>query len=266
MRYWEQHEYSDAPEGPFSFGPVRRRSSVVRQLIIVNAVVYLAMILLRGSRISGIWEYLSLSPADVFERGMVWQLLTYAFLHGDFFHIFFNMYILYMFGREVEATWGRTRFLAFYLGAAAFSGLCFCAVHYALGEIIPAIGASGAIMGVTMVYALWWPNRLLLFMFFIPMRMRTFAILVVIIETFAFLQGQRGVANMAHLGGLLFGFLIVKLAPVFRELSARHAVETESRREREQRRVDELLDKVHRKGMQSLWWWERNFLKKQGRR
>jgi membrane associated rhomboid family serine protease len=240
---------------------------MVTRLIIINVAVYILQGILGDSTQGRTFDHLlSLHPDGVFRYGMIWQLVTYSFLHAGFFHIFFNMYVLHMFGREVEAAWGSRKFLAFYLGGALFSGLCFAAVHYTLGDIIPAVGASGAIMAVMMVYTLWWPNRVLLFMFMFPMKMRTFAIFIVVIEAYSFLSGEGQVANMAHLGGLAFGYLVVKGTPMLRQLAAERRGTGPSQAERDQQRLDDILAKLHRKGMQSLSWRERGFLKKYGKR
>ena len=161
----------------------------------------------------------------MFARGCVWQLLTYAFLHdpANILHILFNMLFLYWFGREIEIVWGTRRFLAFYLTAAAFAALAFAAVHYFVWPLEePCIGASGAIMALVMVYALWWPNRTILFMFLFPMRVWTFVLIVIGIEVVSLLQaGDNGVANLAHLAGLLYGYLVVRAAPRLRFSIAR---------------------------------------------
>ena len=210
----------------------------------------------------------------MFSRGYVWQLLTYAFLHDQtsLMHILFNMLFLYWFGCEIESVWGARRFLAFYLTAAVFSALAFAAVHYFIWPLSkPCIGASGAVMALVMVYGLWWPNRTVLFMFLFPMRVWTFVLIVIGIEMLSLLQAaNNGVANLAHLGGLLYGYLVVRVFPRLSPLVARFPVRKlsairESRRAASERRLDELLEKVHSRGIQSLTWRERRFLKKMSR-
>jgi membrane associated rhomboid family serine protease len=269
MRYWQQQEYPDPRRQHFVSGPRRNLTPVVKWLIIVNVAVFLLEMFTGASPVHRIWGTLGLSPESVFERGRLWQLLTYAFLHdpNDLIHILFNMLFLYWFGRQVETTWGSSRFLKFYLAAAVFSGLCFAAVQYLTGRQLSwCIGASGAIMATVMVYALYWPNQTILFMLFFPMRIRTFVIITIVLETMALLRAPNGVANMAHLGGLAFGFIVVKGAPYLRRLTESRAYRDETESVRNNQRLDEILDKVHRKGMQSLSWWERRFLKKFGRK
>jgi membrane associated rhomboid family serine protease len=199
--------------------------TVVGWLIIVNVAAYVLEIIMvhaHPAAFDACFGCLSLRPTDVFARGWVWQLLTYAFLHDprSVLHILFNMLFLYWFGREVEVVWGARRFLLFYLTAAVFAALAFAAVHYFVWPVkYPCVGASGAIMALVMVYALWWPNRTVLFMFLLPMRVRTFVLIVIGIEVVSLLQtSDNGVANLAHLAGLLYGYLIIRLGPRVRYL------------------------------------------------
>ena len=268
MRYWQQQEYPDPRQEHFSYGPQRRSTTpVVQWLIIINVVVFALEVFTHASDAHALWGILGLTPRAVFRYGLVWQLLTYAFLHNDLMHILFNMLFLYWFGREVEMTWGSRRFLTFYLAAAIFSGFCFVGVDYAMGrELSWCIGASGAIMAVVMVYALYWPNQIILFMLFFPMRIRTFVIVTIGIEIYSFLRAPNGVANMAHLGGLAFGFAVVKGTPWLRRLSQGRTYRDETKTVRENQRLDEILDKIHREGMPSLSWWEKRFLRRHGRR
>jgi len=263
-------DYREEPQFYYQFGLSRRFSPGIKWIIIVTVGVYLVELMVWSAsrdRFMGAFGWLGLSPGDVFRRGYAWQLVTYAFLHDprSLMHILFNMLFLYWFGRDVEEVWGTRRFLLFYLTAAAFAALVFSAVHI-FRPLTWCIGASGAIMAIVMVYALWWPNRLILFMFFFPMRIRTFVIITIVVEVVSFLQVENGVANMAHLGGLLYGYLVVRqgwrLAPVLRWLQSPHREDPLSDR----RRMDELLDKVSREGFGSLTWRERRFLKKMSRR
>jgi membrane associated rhomboid family serine protease len=131
----------------------------IKWLLIVNGVVFLLQNLLAvpvfqtfGLRLE---EILGLRPAWVVERLWVWQLLTYMFLHGGFFHLLFNMFVLWMFGTQIERLWGPTRFLHYYvvcgLGAAALSFV------FNYNSII--IGASGAVLGVLLAFGMLFPNQ-----------------------------------------------------------------------------------------------------------
>jgi len=256
--YRFEHEYDAAPSHLFP--------PAVKWLIIVNVGIYLIEALLgatSGRYLQTIFRPLELWPSDVFQRGCVWQLATYAFLHAGVMHILFNMLFLYWFGREIEIVWGTRRFLAFYFSAAVFAGLIFACVHYVFGPLaFGCIGASGAIMALVMVYGLWWPNRIILFMFIVPMRIRTFVLITIGIEILSLLEVQNGIANMAHLGGLLYGFLVIRGGPALTRVREKYQRLHRQDSAADQRRLDELLDKVHRKGINSLSWRERRFLRK----
>jgi membrane associated rhomboid family serine protease len=263
MGYWEGDDsYYDAPRRGGG-------TSVVRGLIIANVVIFIAQYLLvKNGTYGQVFGYFELSRSDVFGRGWVWQLVSYAFLHDpqNVMHILFNMLFLYWFGADIERMWGGKRFIWFYLAAAAFSGLCYLLVQAVMKEDNPCIGASGAIFSLVMAYRLYWPNRGILFMFFIPMRIKTFVWIVIALETystvFANASDRGGVANAAHLGGLLFGYLTLKFGPLV-------AGAISSRRRRgwepdpsDERRRDEILDRISREGIGSLTWSDRRFLKK----
>jgi len=274
MDYREQPSF-DSGSRSYPHGPLRRWPPGVKWLILINAGVYLIeMFLSAASRanpapLNNFFSWFSFSPADLFQRGFVWQLVTYAFLHDPYgiMHILFNMLFLYWFGRDIERVWGTRRFLIFYLAAAVFAALMFAVWHYSMGSRSGCIGASGAVMAVVMVYALWWPNQIILLFFFIPMRIRTFVMLTVVISTFSLMNVRNDVAHMAHLGGLLFGYLVIRFGPWLALRVATTVRESADRVSAEEdRRLDEILDKVHRKGIQSLSRGEKRFLKKMSER
>lgn len=268
MRYWQhQDDPPDPRQDYFNYAPQRQSATpAVKWLIIINIILFALEVFSNATPHHVVWGPLGLTPVHVLREGHVWQLLTYAFLHIDIMHLLFNMLFLYWFGREIETTWGSRRFLTFYLAAAVFAGLCFIGVDYVIGRQLSwCIGASGAIMAVVMAYALYWPNRIILFMLFFPMRIRTFVLITIAIEIYSFLHARNGVANMAHLGGLAFGFITIKAAPLFSRIGESRAYRSETKTVRDNQRLDQVLDKVHRKGMQSLSWREKRFLKKYGR-
>jgi membrane associated rhomboid family serine protease len=201
--------YATRPTGiDYSFGP-GPITPAVKWLIVANIAAFLA-----SQIFPVIIDIFGLSPELVLERGWLWQPVTYLFLHGDLMHILLNMLGIWMFGVELERRWGTRFFLQYYavtgLGAAAtviFVGLLpFGAT--AGTYVATTIGASGALYGLLMAYAIYYPDRPILLMLIFPIPAKYF---VMIIGAIAFLSGPGGsVSNSAHLGGLLFGYLYLR--------------------------------------------------------
>ena len=141
-----------------------------------------------------------------------WQLLTYGFLHGSFGHLFFNMLALYMFGAPLEMTWGEKRFLTYYLVCVVGAGLCQLLVTGMFGEFNPVLGASGGVFVLLLAFGMLFPSQRVMLLFPpIPMKARTFVIVFGAIELLLGFTGwQPGVAHFAHLGGMLFGWLLIR--------------------------------------------------------
>ena len=141
-----------------------------------------------------------------------WQLLTYGFLHGNLTHIFFNMFGLWMFGRDVERLMGPQRFLTYFLVCVVGAGLVQLIVAGFQGDIYPTVGASGGLFGILLAYGLSFPNRIVVPLFPpIPMKARTFVIVFGLLELYLGVSGNApGIANFEHLGGMLFGFLMLR--------------------------------------------------------
>lgn len=141
-----------------------------------------------------------------------WQLLTYGFLHGDTTHIFFNMFGLWMFGRDLEQFMGSQRFLIYFLVCVVGAGLIQLIVAGMQGGLYPTVGASGGVFGILLAYGLTFPNRIIVPLFPpIPMRAITFVFVFGLLELYLGVSGGApGVANFAHLGGMLFGFVLLQ--------------------------------------------------------
>ena len=140
-----------------------------------------------------------------------WQVLTYAFLHGDGFHLFFNMLGLWMFGSELERLWGAKRYLLFLLAGVLAAAAAQLVVSAVMGWRDPTVGASGGLFALLLAYGLLFPNRVIMPLFPpIPMKARTFVIVFGVLELVLGLGGARGVAHFAHLGGMVGGFLMIR--------------------------------------------------------
>lgn len=193
----------------------------VKRIIIACGVIYFIKLLLQVFTSGGdrVFTYFgSLVPALVL-HGFIWQLVTYSFLHAGVWHVLINMLMLWMFGAQLEQDWGPGKFLEFYLFCVVGAALTTIAVAYSpIPGVNPGtetIGASGGVFGVLIAFGMLYGNQEI-FMFPLPFMMKAkymvgIMIILVIIATIDPRQG--GIANFAHLGGLLFGFLYIKFMP-----------------------------------------------------
>ena len=197
------------------YTPSNRFPAGLKWLLIVNIGIFLLNYILQASRVD-FFSDLALVPAQVVQTFAIWQLVTYMFLHGSIGHILWNMLGLWMFGIEIERMWGTTKFLRFYFIAGISAGVTVVLGAYLFGGVnTPTIGSSGAIYAILVAYAILFPDRTILFGFLIPMKSKYF---VMIIGAIVFLQsytatmsGQAsGVSTVAHLGGLLAGYLMLR--------------------------------------------------------
>lgn len=139
-----------------------------------------------------------------------WQVLSYAFLHGDILHLFFNALGLWMFGAELERLWGQRRFIHMLLASAVAAGLVQLLFNMVTGSRVPTVGASGALFGLLLCYGMLFPNRTIMPLFPpIPMKARTFVIVFGALTLFLGVSGASGVAHFAHLGGMLGAWLLL---------------------------------------------------------
>ena len=164
-------------------------------------------ILLTHSSPSGFDSFFGLVPFLSFDKIFLWQFVTYMFLHGGFGHIFFNMFALWMFGVELERTWGTKEFLKFYFLTGIAAGISTALFNW--GAIIPTIGASGAIYGILAAYALFFPDRYVYLYLLFPIKMKYLALILGAIE-FLSAYSQDGIAHVAHLGGMVVGFIYLR--------------------------------------------------------
>jgi membrane associated rhomboid family serine protease len=240
-----------------------------------------------GSRASLVQEWLQLSP-DKVKRGEVWRLLTAAFCHDRIliWHIFFNMLLLYWFGTRLESMYGSREFLLFYLVAAVCGSAAYVGLAWYTGSNTPAIGASGAVMGVMMLYTIYYPFERFMVFWVVPIPLWAMLGLYVLYDLHPVLlalagdQFFTGVAHAGHLGGLLFGFLYyrfgLRLEAVFGQrwkgtrIPRRRSSKPEPLRDpiilsypkpdELSERVDQVLQKISEHGKESLTDEERDVL------
>ena len=185
--------------------------NVIFALLIVNGVVFALQQLSQFDQFLylnfGLWPLASSFPSF-----LPWQLLTYGFLHGDLMHIGFNMFMLWMFGRELELVLGARRFLTYYLTCVVGAGIVQLIVAGLQGGIYPTVGASGGVFGLLLLFGMTFPNRMIMLLIPpIPMKAKYMVVLFGLLELYLGVSGRSpGIANFAHLGGMLFGFILIQ--------------------------------------------------------
>jgi membrane associated rhomboid family serine protease len=291
MSYYNQGNYYR----PSMFGGFRFFPPVIKWLIILNAAVFIIfrwggqMYTFDGMRLDYLFDvYFGLMPLG--HGFYLWQLITYQFIHADILHILFNMFFgLWMFGMEVEHVLGSRKFLSLYLTcgvAAGVSQLILApilepsSVVTSFGQGIPTIGASGAVFGVLVAFAMMFPDRYIFLYFLVPIKAKYFVAILIAIGIWS-VGGHSAVANLAHLGGAVMGFFFVSYIAhrfpwtmvdrVKWWINARTTPRTSdqyeevveakihdikappmSEQELHQKKIDEILDKISRAGYQSL--------------
>ncbi|MFO0804937.1 MAG: rhomboid family intramembrane serine protease [Gemmataceae bacterium] len=211
-------DYYRENTGGFAFG----RMSATAWFVVINSFVFLAQVLTTDARnrlLSPLVEYGAFDTVRIF-HGEAWRLLTANFLHADLIHLAFNMLVLWWSGSRMEELYGRREFTLFYLVSGVFANLVQLGLQ-AAGVMPPsvALGASGCVMAVLVLYACHDPHQKILIFFVIPAPLWLCAILYVVIDLFGALgYGQRGIAHLVHLGGALFGFAYYRTGFRFRRL------------------------------------------------
>ena len=202
-------------------------SPVTKSLLIINFIVWVGCLLIPGSLVVHYFGLHYFMSKDFY----LFQLVTYMFTHVDFSHLFFNMFALFMFGSVIERTWGQKKYLIYYFVTGIGAGLIQLLVTYIqlqsfLGSVEfspadlsllynslpPTIGASGAVFGLLLAFGMLYPNAPLYLMFIpIPVKAKYFVIGYGLIEFFFGVSNRAGdnVAHFAHLGGMLFGIIMI---------------------------------------------------------
>ena len=181
----------------------------VKFLLIANIAVFILQTFLGLATDYRLEYYFGLIPPLVLRELYLWQLFTYQFLHGGLFHILFNMLALWMFGCDLERRWGASFFLRYYficvIGGGVLNAL------FVPNQMGPSIGASAGVYGILLAYGLIYPNRIVYFYFLFPIKMKHFVWIIGVIALYSSITaGQSGIAHLAHLGGMVFGYLYLR--------------------------------------------------------
>lgn len=236
----------------------------VKWLLIANGAVFLVEILVAGLTGSDLLLVLfGLRPATVIESGWVWQPLTYLFLHAGLFHLLLNMFVLWMFGAEIERSWGTEEFLKYYV----VCGLGAAALLFVFNWDSYTIGASGAVLGVLLAFGMMFPERHIYLYFLIPVKAKWLVVGIAVLEVVYLIAGSRGgIANAAHLGGMATGYVWIKrrgsgdggtLERLVSKWRRRKLKVVDGGRERTldaetEAEIDRILDKISKHGLDSL--------------
>ena len=258
--------------------------SAVKYLIIINFAIFLIQAIdARIPASGGVFTRLfSLTPSLVLRRGFFWQFFTYMFLHSSLWHLFLNMLALYFFGTDLETTLGIRRFLKLYVLCGIAGGAAQFIFSAFINPQTLILGASAAVLGVLVAFAVLYPNRTLLLFFIIPVRARTIIYILIFINIIQALDLQAsGIAAFAHLGGMLAGYLYIKnyfksrrrsniidvdfasKPTLFDRLKTFFRIRKKSSAsgpEDFEDAMDKIIDKVHNQGFHSLTKKEKQFL------
>ncbi len=259
--------------------PFDQLTKGVKFLVISNVSVFLLQMILRDR----MEIYLGLTPMLVISKYWVWQVFTYAFLHGSGWHLFFNMFALWMFGPHMESNWGTKPFLKYYFACAL--GAAFSQFLLAPSSLV--LGASGAIYGLLIAFGLMYPDSVIYLFFVFPLRaIQAVFFIALLTLVSALATGGERIAHFAHLGGMLTGFLYLKSPEWWNRLrlwqanrrfrnplgpkSARRQPITEfevyAPTDDMTAEVDRILEKISSKGIDSLTKQEHETMRKYGER
>src|SRR5687767_3787001 len=203
--------YPSTSNFSYSFGP-GPLTPAIKALVIANVAMFVISLIMPA-----ITLILGLRPADVLGQLQLWQPVTYMFLHGGIFHILFNMLALWMFGVELERMWGSRFFTKFYFiagGGAALTTLLLSFTPFPFADQLyysRTIGASGAVYGILLAYAMYFPHRPIYLYFVFPIPAKYFVLIIGAISLLSSMNGPgSGVAHTTHLGGLVAAYLYLK--------------------------------------------------------
>lgn len=286
------------PQG-FSILPL-----VVKNLLIINGIFFLATIAMDMVWHIDLANYLGLHYIGASDF-RPYQFVTYMFMHGSFAHLFFNMFALWMFGNAIENAWGPKRFLIFYFVCGIGAGLTQELVQYIQlsdiqnfqnenlgGRIVPVddylnmlttVGASGAVYGILLAFGMMWPNSMIYLYFLIPIKTKWFVLIYGLLELFTGFSSIDNVAHFAHVGGMVFGLLLILYwrnkenggnsrfkikfkKDKFGNGRAKSDWDYNKERYDEDRKTDQILDKISKGGYDSLTREEKEFLFKQSKK
>jgi len=244
--------------GQFSYKPALF-TDAIKVLISVNFGIFLLQTIARTEGM--FFPLFGLVPKLVWSEFMLWQPFTYLFFHGGIWHVLINMFVLWMFGSELERLWGKKHFLKFYFVTGVGAGLV--TMIFGLNSMTPIVGASGAVYGVLLAYGLTYPNRTVYLYGIIPIKSLWFVIGIGVIAFMSSFDNVSQISHLTHLSGMVIGYLMLKRPVRFNDLwftirkrtleyKIKHEEKKVSQHQEIERGIDRILDKINREGFDSL--------------
>lgn len=258
------------------FGP-GYLTPIIKNIIIINVAIFLLQSILNRFLGNGYFLVTTFGVSTAFIKQLyIWQPATYMFLHGDMWHVLFNMLYLWMFGTDVERKMGSRQFTVFYLFCGVSAGLLTCVFNLFTGMTAPTIGASGAIFGVLLAFGLYFPDRMVLVFLIIPVKALYFVLGLGAMELYylVFMMQGASISYIAHVGGMISAYVYFRNqdkiwnsieASAERGEKFRKTISA-AKKEEDQKRVDEILDKINTEGMHKLTREERKFLRERSKK
>ena len=257
MRYQFQSE-----QGDFSFRP-RIFTEAIKILIGVNIIIFLLKIISQNPAtpfFNPIVDLFGLSSSTVWPR--IWQPFTYLFIHKDFLHVFFSMFVLWMFGSELESIWGRKAFLRYYFTTGVSAGFVWLMLNLSNANHTLA-GASGAVYGILLAFGMMFPNRTVYLYFLFPIKVKYLVMVLVATEFILSMSTTSDISHITHLSAVVIGFVYLRyfwrwkdirfsIRKYVRELGLTIQNQKETRRTKLQQEVDQILDKINTVGYDGL--------------
>ena len=252
-----KYQFQSNP-GEFSYKPTLF-TNAIKVLISVNFVIFILQTLSKSETL--FFPLFGLVPKLVWSAKMIWQPVTYMFFHGGVWHVLINMFVLWMFGSELERFWGKTKFLRFYFITGVGSGLV--TMLFDLQSTTPIVGASGAVYGVLLAYGLTYPNRTVYLYGIIPIKSIWFVLGIGFIAFMSSFDNMSQISHMTHLSGMIIGYLMLK-KPIqwsgfwfqLRKKTLEYKIQKEEQRVTQQFQVEQdinqILDKINQGGFDSL--------------
>ena len=244
--------------GQFSYKPALF-TDAIKILVSVNFGIFLLQTI--ASTEGLFFPLFGLVPKLVWSEFMLWQPFTYLFFHGGIWHVLINMFVLWMFGSELERLWGKNHFLKFYFVTGIGAGLI--TMLFGLNSMTPIVGASGAVYGVLLAYGLTYPNRTIYLYGIIPIKSLWFVIGIGIIAFMSSFDDISQISHLTHLSGMVIGYLMLKRPIRFNDLwfiirkrtleyKIKHEEKKVTQHQAIEREIDRILDKINREGFDSL--------------